>query len=129
MGTEKFRLLSHPILFQFSTLQCSVSKTTVLVGFTSSPSSSSIDPIALAVATRARACGLRVIVYDPHLPDGVAIAYGLHHVAQICSVLKNSDFLSFHWQPGSLYQNSALNDPTQDLCLDAQSIERMKKGE
>jgi phosphoglycerate dehydrogenase-like enzyme len=52
--------------------------------------------IATAVALRAKAFGLRVVFYDPHLPNGVELGLGIQRAATLEELLGQTDTLSVH---------------------------------
>jgi phosphoglycerate dehydrogenase-like enzyme len=52
--------------------------------------------IGTAVARRAVACGLRVLFFDPYLPDGYDKAYGFRRAATLDDLLRESDCLTLH---------------------------------
>jgi D-3-phosphoglycerate dehydrogenase len=52
--------------------------------------------IARAVAQRARAFGLRLIAYDPYVPDAVFATHGAERIATLDALLEQSDFVSLH---------------------------------
>jgi C-terminal binding protein len=52
--------------------------------------------IATAVALRAKAFGLRVVFYDPHLPNGVELGLGIQRAATLEALLSQTDTLSVH---------------------------------
>jgi phosphoglycerate dehydrogenase-like enzyme len=52
--------------------------------------------IGTAVALRARAFGFRVMVYDPHLPNGAELALGVARAGSLQDLLSQTDTLSIH---------------------------------
>ncbi|APW63557.1 C-terminal binding protein [Paludisphaera borealis] len=52
--------------------------------------------IGAATALRAKAFGLNVVFYDPHLPEGVDKALGIHRAHRLEELLEQSDFVSLH---------------------------------
>jgi phosphoglycerate dehydrogenase-like enzyme len=52
--------------------------------------------IGTAVALRARAFGLRVVIYDPYQPAGFEKALGVERCHRLEEVLAQSDFVSLH---------------------------------
>src|SRR5262249_34338351 len=52
--------------------------------------------IGTATAVRAKAFGLRVVFYDPYLPDGVDKALGIERVYRIEELLPQCHFVSLH---------------------------------
>jgi D-3-phosphoglycerate dehydrogenase len=52
--------------------------------------------IGTAMALRARALGLRVVFYDPYLPDGVEKALGVERVHRLEDFWPRAEFLSLH---------------------------------
>ncbi len=74
--------------------------------------------IGTATALRAKALGMRVVFYDPYLPDGRDKAIGVERVETLDELLALSDVLSLHC-PRTL--------ETQHLINDA-AISKMKPG-
>jgi C-terminal binding protein len=52
--------------------------------------------IGTAMALRAKAFGLRVVVYDPYRPDGLDKALGIERVYSLEELLPQAQFLSLH---------------------------------
>jgi phosphoglycerate dehydrogenase-like enzyme len=52
--------------------------------------------IGMAMALRARALGMRVVVYDPYRPDGLDKALGVERVYSLEELLPQAQFLSLH---------------------------------
>ena len=52
--------------------------------------------IGTALALRAKALGLRVVFYDPYLPDGVDKALGVERVYTLDELLPRAEFVSLH---------------------------------
>jgi len=52
--------------------------------------------IGIATALRAKALGLRVLFFDPYVPDGTDKAFGLERVESLEELLATSDVLSVH---------------------------------
>src|SRR5262245_46515457 len=52
--------------------------------------------IGTAMALRAKALGLRVVVYDPYRPDGLDKALGVERVYSLEDLLPQAEFLSLH---------------------------------
>jgi C-terminal binding protein len=52
--------------------------------------------IGTAAALRAKALGLRVMFYDPHLPNGAELAIGVERAWSLEALLKETDTLSIH---------------------------------
>jgi D-3-phosphoglycerate dehydrogenase len=52
--------------------------------------------IGTAMALRCKALGLRVVFYDPYLPDGVDKALGIERVYRLEELLPQADFVSLH---------------------------------
>jgi phosphoglycerate dehydrogenase-like enzyme len=52
--------------------------------------------IGTAMALRARALGMRVVVYDPYRPDGLDKALGVERVYALEELLPQAQFLSLH---------------------------------
>lgn len=70
------------------------------------------------VAARARAFGMRVIAFDPYVPDDVADSLSVELVETLDDLLARADFVSLHCQ---------LTDETRGL-IGAEQIGRMKAG-
>jgi phosphoglycerate dehydrogenase-like enzyme len=52
--------------------------------------------IGTAMALRARALGMRVVICDPYRPDGIEKALGVERVHRLDELLPQSEFLSLH---------------------------------
>jgi phosphoglycerate dehydrogenase-like enzyme len=52
--------------------------------------------IGSALALRAKALGLRVLIYDPYQPDGIEKALGVERCPRLEEFLPQADFLSLH---------------------------------
>jgi phosphoglycerate dehydrogenase-like enzyme len=52
--------------------------------------------IGTAMARRGQVLGMRVLFYDPHLPDGIDKALGIERVYTLDELLAQSRFLSLH---------------------------------
>ncbi len=52
--------------------------------------------IGSAMALRAKAIGMRVVVYDPYKPDGLDKSLGVEHCHRLEDLLPQSEFLSLH---------------------------------
>src|SRR5947199_94452 len=52
--------------------------------------------IGTATALRAKALGMRVVFFDPYLPDGVDKALGVERARTLAELLPRSEFLSLH---------------------------------
>jgi D-3-phosphoglycerate dehydrogenase len=52
--------------------------------------------IGTALALRAKALGMRVVFYDPYLPDGVDKALGVERAYQLDELLRQAEFVSLH---------------------------------
>jgi lactate dehydrogenase-like 2-hydroxyacid dehydrogenase len=52
--------------------------------------------IGIATALRARAFGMRVLFFDPYVPNGVDLAIGVHRVRSLRDVFAASDVVSLH---------------------------------
>ncbi len=74
--------------------------------------------IGTATALRAKAFGLEVVFYDPHLPQGVDKALGIRRVQRLDDLLFQSDFVSLH----------CYLDATTRHLINAESIARMRPG-
>ena len=72
--------------------------------------------IGTATALRAKAFGMRVIAFDPHLPSGTEIAVGVGRVDSLRDLLAASDVVSLH---------APLTDETRGL-IDAAALKAMK---
>lgn len=74
--------------------------------------------IGTATALRAKAFGLNVVFYDPHLPEGVDKALGILRVHQLEQLLEQSDFISLH----------CYLDETTRHIINRETIARMRVG-
>jgi D-3-phosphoglycerate dehydrogenase / 2-oxoglutarate reductase len=70
------------------------------------------------VAARAHAFGMRVIAFDPYVPDEIADGLKVELVEELDPLLERADFVSLHCQ---------LTDETQGL-IGAEQIGRMRPG-
>ena len=52
--------------------------------------------IGMATALRARAFGMRILFYDPHLPSGVELSLGFERVLDLESLVSQADVMSIH---------------------------------
>src|SRR5262249_22878839 len=52
--------------------------------------------IGTAAALRAKALGLRVVFYDPYVPNGTHKAVGIERVGSLDEILKTADTISIH---------------------------------
>jgi D-3-phosphoglycerate dehydrogenase len=52
--------------------------------------------IGSAMVLRAKAIGMRVVIYDPYKPDGVEKALGVERVARLEDLLRQAEFISVH---------------------------------
>jgi lactate dehydrogenase-like 2-hydroxyacid dehydrogenase len=74
--------------------------------------------IGTAMAMRARAFGILVSFYDPHLPAGHELALGVGRAETLTELLAKSDIVSIH---------CPLKEETANL-IDDQSLAEMKRG-
>lgn len=74
--------------------------------------------IGTATALRAKGFGLRVIAYDPYLPEGQEIALGVTRYNSLARLLGDADIVSLH---------APLTDETHGM-IDAAALARMKPG-
>ncbi len=74
--------------------------------------------IGTATALRAKALGFRVVFFDPHLPNGVDKAVGVHRCRSLDKLLGESDVVSLH---------CPLTEETHHLLAEAE-LARMKPG-
>ena len=74
--------------------------------------------IGAATALRAKAFGLDVVFYDPHVAPGLDKALGIRRVDRLEDLLEQSLFVSLH---------CFLDDSTRHL-IDAKALARMPKG-
>ncbi len=65
--------------------------------------------IGTAMALRAKALGMRVVFYDPYLPDGVDKALGIERATTLGELLPRAEFLSLHC-PLTRETNHLLNE-------------------
>ncbi len=70
------------------------------------------------VAARAHAFGMRLVAFDPYVPDDVANELNVELVEQLDDLLTQADFVSLHCQ---------LTDETRGM-IGAEQIARMKPG-
>lgn len=74
--------------------------------------------IGTAAALRAKALGMQVAFYDPHLPSGTETALGLGRARTLAELLADSDVISIH---------APLTPQTQGM-IDAAAVAAMKPG-
>ena len=74
--------------------------------------------IGSATALRARAFGLDVLFYDPHVPSGLEKALGIRREFELDRLLEQSHFVSLHCH---------LDEASRHL-LDAKGLARMRPG-
>lgn len=74
--------------------------------------------IGTATALRAKAFGLNVVFYDPHLPEGVDKALGVQRSHRLDDLLEQSDFVSLH----------CYLDASTHHIINAETIARMRPG-
>ncbi len=74
--------------------------------------------IGAATALRAKAFGLNVVFYDPHLPEGVDKALGVQRAHRLDDLLEQSDFVSLH----------CYLDASTHHIINAETIARMRPG-
>lgn len=74
--------------------------------------------IGTAAALRARAFGMDVVFFDPHLPNGTELALGFRRVRSLKDLLGQADAVSLH---------APLTAATQGL-IDAAAVAAMKPG-
>lgn len=77
-----------------------------------------IGRIGTATALRAKALGLRVVYYDPYVPDGRDKSLGIERIESLEEMLSQSDVVSVHC-PRTVETQHMLND---------QTIAKMKRG-
>ncbi len=77
-----------------------------------------LGTIGTAVALRAKAFGMRVLVYDPYLPSGQELALGVTRLERLDELLREADVISLH---------APLTPDTANI-IDAAAIARMKPG-
>ena len=71
-----------------------------------------------AAALRARAFGMSVVGYDPHVPSGHELTLGIGRAATLAELLAAADVVSVH---------CLLNDETRHM-IDAEAVAAMKPG-
>lgn len=74
--------------------------------------------IGSAMVPRAKALGMRVVIYDPYQPDGLEKALGVERCARFDDLLAQAQFLSFH---------CPLTPETRHM-LNAATIAKLPKG-
>lgn len=74
--------------------------------------------IGTAAALRARAFGLRVLAYDPYVPDGQEKALGVERFRDLHAMLGECDFVTIH---------CLASEETRNL-IDGAAVEAMKPG-
>jgi len=74
--------------------------------------------IGTASALRARAFGMNVAFYDPHLPNGAELSFGFTRTRSLEELLKLADVVTIH---------APLNEETRAL-INRSAVEAMKKG-
>jgi len=74
--------------------------------------------IGIATALRAKSLGLRVIFYDPHVPDGRDKSIGIEQVESLKDLLRQSDIVSTHCP----------RTPETQHIIDATAIAQMRPG-
>jgi phosphoglycerate dehydrogenase-like enzyme len=74
--------------------------------------------IGTAMARRGLALGMRVVFYDPFLPDGVDKALGIERVYKLEELLPQAEFLSLHCPL----------TPTTKHLLDARALSQLPRG-
>ncbi|MGR3494866.1 C-terminal binding protein [Citreimonas sp.] len=74
--------------------------------------------IGTATALRAKAFGLDVVCYDPHVSRGTEIAVGVRRVESLAALLRDSDVVSLH---------CPLTPETRGM-IDAETLALMKPG-
>ncbi|VDK41650.1 unnamed protein product [Dibothriocephalus latus] len=76
---------------------------------------------------------MQILVYDPHVPEGSVLGFGLQQVGHLSYLLAESDVISIHWRPRSLTLQSADlhtdRDHVEPVNLDSAFMDAMKKGE
>ena len=77
-----------------------------------------VGRIGTATALRAKALGMRVIYYDPHVPDGRDKSLGIERIETLSELLAPSDVVSAH---------CPRSDETQHMLND-ETIAQMKPG-
>src|SRR6185503_13569760 len=74
--------------------------------------------IGTASALRARAFGMNVAFYDPHLPNGAELSFGFTRARSLEELLKLADVVTIH---------APLNEETRAL-INRSAVDAMKKG-
>ncbi|HUP93741.1 MAG TPA: C-terminal binding protein [Burkholderiales bacterium] len=74
--------------------------------------------IGTASALRARAFGMNVAFYDPHLPNGAELSFGFTRARSLEELLKLADVVTIH---------APLNEETRAL-VNRSAVDAMKKG-
>jgi len=74
--------------------------------------------IGIATALRAKALGLRVIFYDPHVPDGRDKSIGIKQVESLPQLLQQADIVSMHCP----------RTPETQHIIDEAAIAQMRPG-
>lgn len=74
--------------------------------------------IGIATARRAASFGLKVLFYDPYLPDGVDKAHQFERAWTLADLLKRADIISLH---------TPLTDETRHL-LNEKTLRQVKRG-
>ena len=74
--------------------------------------------IGTASALRARAFGMNVAFYDPHLPNGAELSFGFQRTRSLEELLKLADVVTIH---------APLNEETRAL-INRSAVDAMKKG-
>jgi D-3-phosphoglycerate dehydrogenase len=74
--------------------------------------------IGTAMALRARALGMRVVIYDPYKPDGVEKSLGVERCYRLQDLLAQAEFVSLH---------CPLTDETRHL-LNARTLALLPRG-
>jgi lactate dehydrogenase-like 2-hydroxyacid dehydrogenase len=75
--------------------------------------------IGTAIARRASAFDMKVIYFDPYLPEGHELGLGIERVNNLDALLERSDVVSVH---------VPLSEPTRNLLIGAAQLQRMKPG-
>lgn len=70
--------------------------------------------IGSAMALRAKALGMRVVIHDPYQPDGVEKSLGIERTSTLELLLPQAEFLSLHC-PLTAETHKLLSDRTLDL--------------
>ena len=74
--------------------------------------------IGTASALRARAFGMNIAFYDPHLPNGAELSFGFTRMRSLEELLKLADVVTIH---------APLNEETRAL-INRSAVDAMKKG-